>query len=253
MFVPDGVELTKNEQLEMASKKQEIEYSNTRLKHNPFDDSQSKDTITELAKAQAKVITGRIGVDGNALDKPNNTPNIRGFSFVGTPNATPYLSGSETPLMTWGELEGSPFRLDGSDTPVRASTGPSFRITETSRRENIALGFAEKAGKRMRDQKSKAIEAAKQNMSSPHIRSSMDRLATMSPAAKRLASASLGLRESLMSPSPRASPARTPKTGSRTVTPSPVAKKKNAMYIGISSQEKPTKPDKDRPRAADFF
>lgn len=52
MYVPDGVELTKAEQLDMASHKQEIEYSNTRLKHNPFDDSQSKETISEMAKAQ---------------------------------------------------------------------------------------------------------------------------------------------------------------------------------------------------------
>lgn len=261
MYVPDGVELTKEEQLEMATNKQEIEYSNTRLRQNPFDDLQSKETITEMAREQAKVISGRIGVDGNSLNKSNKTPNIRGFNFVHTPSATPIIDGSASPLMTWGELEGSPFRLDGSDTPYRASSlGPAFRIHETSRRENIALELAEKAGKRLRDQKTKALEAAKQNIGSPHIRSSIDRLAAMSPAAKRLATNSLGLRD--LSPSGSGSRSKgtplsrdkswTPKT--KSATPSPLVRKKTATDIGVSSEEKPSKaPDENRTRAADFF
>lgn len=108
--------------------------------------------------------------------------------------------------MTWGELEGTPFRLDGSDTPLRTSSGPSFRIAETSRRETIALQLAEKAGERMRGQKAKAIETARRNIASPHIRSTLDRLASMSPAAKRLARGNL--RDSSLTPSPSMS--RTP-------------------------------------------
>lgn len=54
MYVPDAVELTKAEQMEMASKKQEIDYANTRLKHNPFDDAQSKETISGMVKAQVR-------------------------------------------------------------------------------------------------------------------------------------------------------------------------------------------------------
>lgn len=192
---------------------------------------------------QAKVITGRIGVDGNALDKPQATPNTRGYSFVGTPTATPFMDGSESPLMTWGELEGTPFRLDGSDTPLHS--GPSFRITETSRRENIALELAEKAGKRMREQKTKALEAAKQNINTPHIRSSLDRLAVMSPAARRLASSSLKMKESLLSPSPLTTPSRTPIFGTKPLTPSPLVRKK----APAASKSKP----KERPAAADFF
>lgn len=52
MFIPDGVELTKAEQLERADKKQEIEYCNTRLNSNPFNDQHNKETINELAKSQ---------------------------------------------------------------------------------------------------------------------------------------------------------------------------------------------------------
>lgn len=199
MYVPDGVDLTTEEKLEMAKRKQEIVYNNTRLQSNPFDDKQSKDVISEMAKTQAKGLNGKIGVDGNTMEC-NGEPNIRGFGFVKTPSPSP--GGGDTPFMTWGEIEGTPFRLDGSDTPIRPSSGPSFRITETSRRENIALELAEKAGERMRGQKAKAIEAARRNIASPHIRSTFDRLATMSPAAKRLASSRLGIQDSTVTPSP---------------------------------------------------
>lgn len=121
--------------------------------------------------------------------------------------------------MTWGDIEGTPFRLDGSDTPVRPSAGPSFHIVETSRRENIALSLAEKAGERMRNQKAKALEAARRNISSPYIRSTIDRLASMSPAAKRLASASIGIKDSLLTPSPLSHKSHTPSPLVRKKTP----------------------------------
>lgn len=55
MYVPDGVDLTKEDELEMHKKRKEIVYGNTRLTHNPFNENQSKETISELAKSQAKV------------------------------------------------------------------------------------------------------------------------------------------------------------------------------------------------------
>lgn len=224
MYVPDGVELTREEKLEMAKRRQEISYSNTRLHHNPFDERQSKDAITEVAKTHAKVLSGKIGVDGNFVEN-SNEPNIRGFNFVKTPSPCPGVA--ESPLMTWGEIEGTPFRLDGSDTPIRPSPGPSFRITETSRRENIALELAEKACERMRGQKAKAMEAARRNITSPHIRSTLDRLATMSPAAKRLATSRLGIQDSILTPSPRRG-LLTPKS-LRKHTPSPMLVRKKIV------------------------
>lgn len=59
MYVPDGVELTREEQMEMAKQKQEIDHSNTRLKHNPFDDQTSKNTIHDLAKSHVRTL-GRV-------------------------------------------------------------------------------------------------------------------------------------------------------------------------------------------------
>lgn len=208
MYVPDGVELTVAEQLEMAKRKQQISYANTRLEQNPFDERQNKATIAEVAKSHAKGIGNRIGVDGNYVDSTLNGSGgggVRGFGFVKTPSPCPGVD--QSPLMTWGEIEGTPFRLDGGDTPVRPVAGPSFRITETSRRENIALELADKACERKRGQKAKAIEAARRNIASPQIRSTLDRLASMSPAAKRLASSSSstrrGTRDFMLTPSPR--------------------------------------------------
>lgn len=40
-----------------------------------------------------------------------------------------FLGVSESPLMTWGEIESTPFRLDGSDTPyIERNHGPSFKV-----------------------------------------------------------------------------------------------------------------------------
>lgn len=72
------------------------------------------------------------------------------------------LGVDESPLITWGEIEGTPIRLDGGDTPLRPGAGTaSFRIAEPPKRERLALALAEKASERHRNKKSKAMEAAK--------------------------------------------------------------------------------------------
>lgn len=163
---------------------------------------------------------------------------MRGFSFVKTPSPHPGFA-AESPLMTWGEIGGTPFRLDGGDTPIISnSAGPSFRIAETSRREAIGLALAEKAGERMRDQKAKALETARRNIASPHIRSTLDRLAAMSPAAKRLASSRIG-RDTLLTPSPRSTSSSLRKSH----TPSPLVRKKTPKLVAtprISSSQTKT-------------
>lgn len=189
MYIPDGVDFTQDEKIEMAKKKQEIHHGNTRLIANPFNDAQSKATISELAKNQIKN-PDKIGLDGKTADESGGTPNIRGFSFVKSPSVCPSIVDS-SPLMTWGEIEGTPFRLDAGDTPLRPTTGPSFRIAETSKREALAHELADRASEKHRAKKSRAIETAKRNMcASPQVRNSLQRLASMSPAAKRLTSSS---------------------------------------------------------------
>jgi protein DGCR14 len=73
--------------------------------------------------------------------------------------------------MTWGEIEGTPFRLDGSDTPFRnplstPTAGPQFKIPEVPNRDKIGLQLAEKASKAHRDKKQQAMQRAKSNFAS---------------------------------------------------------------------------------------
>lgn len=258
MYVPDGVELSKEEQIEIAQKKQEIVHGNTRLIENPFNEQQSRETISQIAKNQQHVLEGKVDVDGNVLNT-EATPQIRGFSFVRTPSPCPGVS--ESPLMTWGEIEGTPFRLDGGDTPLHLTSTPAFRIAETPRREAIALELAERAGERLRGQKARAMEAARRNIASPYGRSALERLATMSPAAKRLASSRFGL-----TPSPSRKNPTTPRIARQKATPSPLIRKKTPRISATVSQAAKS-PEKQiltddllniptqvkRNKAADFF
>lgn len=67
--------------------------------------------------------------------------------------------------MTWGEIEGTPFRLDGGDTPILASNATKpYKIFEQSKRERLAIELAEKVSHRYRDKKLKAIQAARSHL-----------------------------------------------------------------------------------------
>ncbi|KAK6641901.1 hypothetical protein RUM44_013621 [Polyplax serrata] len=276
MYIPDGVELSVEEKNEMIRKRHEIVHENTRLTTNPFDERQNKDVIHKIAMNQAKTQEGKIGVDGKIVTYAE-TPKVNGFSFVRTPSPQPGVD--ESPLITWGEIEGTPFRLDGSDTPYVSSSGPTFRIPEIPKREKIAMALADKASESYRDKKRKAIEAARSHLSGQTPKrqtSSMNRLNEMSPAAQRLASVSLGHRlgtdsalRNSYSPSPRStrikSPyqnltPRTPRTPSTPKTPiaSPNVKLKNLVRrqtpVSVTDDLlKLPRIGSKRPKASDFF
>jgi len=78
-----------------------------------------------------------------------------------------YTTGVDaSPLMTWGEIEGTPFRLDGSDTPVVPSgRGPTFKIPEVPRRDRLLHELAEKASKSHRAKKEVALKQATASLS----------------------------------------------------------------------------------------
>lgn len=81
--------------------------------------------LRDAASVQALNQQGRIGADGKEI-LPMPSPQVNGYGFVGTPSPAPGVDAS--PLMTWGEIEGTPFRLDASDTPIPKSAGPSFKV-----------------------------------------------------------------------------------------------------------------------------
>lgn len=266
MYVPDGIQLTQNEKIEQARSRQEINHSNTRLDKCPFDENQNKETIQGLAISQSRVMEGKIGVDGKELTF-GDTPKVNGFSLVKTPSPAPGVN--ESPLMTWGDIEGTPFRLDSGDTPLRATPGPCFKIPEPPKREKLALALAEKAGERHRDRKKKAILAARRQLNSPSPRNStgtpLDRLQSMSPAAQRLASSQIRRLSSDPALQASYSPARSSPAHHTPLscTPSPISLSPKTPLNRILTPKRMLNPNitdnllklnlPKRPKAADFF
>ena len=64
---------------------------------------------------------------------------------MATPSMTPGVE--HTPLMTWGQLEGTPMRLDPSDGPplAQGSEGPQFHIARTPAREDLGRKISQRA------------------------------------------------------------------------------------------------------------
>jgi len=76
-----------------------------------------------------------------------DSPHIEDYNFLTTPSPIPGVS--DEPILTWGTIEGTPVSLDG--TPKRgtriladSSPSPSYRLPETSEREQIARKLVEK-------------------------------------------------------------------------------------------------------------
>ncbi|CAG9559028.1 unnamed protein product [Danaus chrysippus] len=200
MYVPDGAES------QLPSPKPELQHHNTRLTTQVFDSAKNKEAITALARSQDSAIQGKIGVDGVSIgEKPE-------YNFVSTPSPRPGAGPDQSPLMTWGEIEGTPFRLDGGDTPLPAvGAGMAYRMLESGSRERIALQLAERAAKRRRP------TTPTHTMKSPgSFRTNTERLASMSPAARKLAAKHLLSPRSKLTPNAMGISHKTPKT-----TPSP--------------------------------
>ncbi|OWF40395.1 protein DGCR14-like [Mizuhopecten yessoensis] len=195
MYVPDGVKLSKTEEMELKKgKSREIIHENTRFQISPWNQIKSTEQIKMAASLKALACYGKIGHDGKEV-MPLESPKVNGYGFVGTPSPAPGVD--ESPFMTWGEIDGTPFRIEGSDTPFTGIGGPAFKIPEMPKRDRLALDLSEKASKAHRDKKEKALKSVQARLSSPSPkfgRSTTERLQSMSPAAQRLATAQLGVR-----------------------------------------------------------
>jgi protein DGCR14 len=63
-----------------------------------------------------------------------------GYAFVVPPSPAPGVD-DDTPVMTWGDIEGTPLILDATQTPLdlsAAGTGSRFHIQSMSSRESLA-------------------------------------------------------------------------------------------------------------------
>lgn len=258
MFVPDGVSMSGAALIESKKqKKQGINLLNTRFDGNPFTETLSAAAMLEASAVQAIKKEGKVGVDGRELGK--ETPKVNGYNFVTAPSPVPGVDAS--PLMTWGEVEGTPCQLDGSQTPLlkKHTPGPSYRIPQLPSRDRIGHRLSEQASQKHRNKKMKAVMAAKQCLTSPLSRfgsqSSQERVMSMSPAAQKLLKAKVKLQHGAdkvlqasytPSPSIRRTPATpgatTPSFGdlsctSRGTTPKIQTRTRRIASVGVEDAE----------------
>jgi len=231
---PEALELSEEEKLDMAKKQKIIKHDNTRLSKAPWKTEKQMEQLKKEAEKQEALAAGKVGIDGKELVRPE-TPSVNGFKLMSMA-PSPALGVEDSPLMTWGQLEGTPYRLEGCETPLMqgGGGGAGFTMKEVSQRDRLAKELADNNSKYYRDRKSKAIAQVKSSIKAGKG------LSGMSPAAQRLASGKLGIRvgtdpmlrstytpspsrKSTGTPTPRSTPSRTPtsnrKVGSSKVTP----------------------------------
>jgi protein DGCR14 len=250
MYGPEGAELTFEEKLEMIKKTRVIKHENTRFKAVPFDLTASgANSSKKFGQLNAK-----LGVDGKEL-LSDETPKVNGYGFVEPmPSPVPgQLAGDESPMMTWGEIEGTPFRLDVTNSPylLHGGTGPEFKIPDVPHREKIALDLEEKASVARRKRKLEALKCVQRSLThSPRLSDSpnaslTDRINIMSPAAQRLLSSKLTIRpnsnksgsssrDSTPTHSPLVSPVSVHSSGFK----SPIINNKNSTMTNLKANLK---------------
>nr|XP_006640414.1 PREDICTED: protein DGCR14 [Lepisosteus oculatus] len=160
MYYPEGV---KDEE-GLFKKPREVVHKNTRFLGDPFSKALNKSQLQQAAALNAQFKQGKVGPDGKELI-PQESPKVNGYGFEPTPSPAPGVT--DSPFMTWGEIESTPFRLDGSDTPyVERNHGPSFKIPEPGRRERLGLKMANEAAAKNRAKKQEALRKVTENLAS---------------------------------------------------------------------------------------
>ncbi|KAI7793516.1 splicing factor ESS-2 homolog [Triplophysa rosa] len=219
MYYPEG---EKDDTL--FKKPREVLYKNTRFSGDPFCKALNKSQIQQAAALNAQFKQGKVGPDGKEL-LPHESPKVNGYGFEGEPSPAPGVA--ESPLMTWGEIESTPFRLDGLDTPlVERGHGPSFKIPAPGRRERLGVKMANEAAAKNRAKKQEALRKVTENLASLTPKGLSP--AALSPALQRLVNKSSSkytdkaLRASYTpSPSHRSIGSKTPLGGLATPTSTP--------------------------------
>lgn len=223
MYNPDAALYTAEERarLQVASQRQQICYENTRFLEDDRSKLTTEQQIVEAARRNALAQKGKINFDGKEIHIDDEV-RINGWSLVpSTPTIEPGIEA--TPLMTWGEIEGTPLNLDrqsiaGDETPASTSSqlqqsdsrlglqlpehkSGLFKIPDISSREKLALSLTDRIAKHHRDKKRTAVEQFSRqctpgtgdlfssSMNSPRT----PRLNEMSPAAQQFARKTLGL------------------------------------------------------------
>ncbi|XP_006902583.1 PREDICTED: protein DGCR14 [Elephantulus edwardii] len=252
MYYPEGVP---NEE-ELFKKPRQVVHKNTRFLRDPFSQALSRSQLQQAAALNAQHKQGKVGPDGKELI-PQESPRVGGFGFVATPSPAPGVN--ESPLMTWGEVENTPLRIEGPETPyVDRTPGPAFKILEPGRRERLGLKMANEAAAKNRAKKQEALRRVTENLASLTPKGLSP---AMSPALQRLVSRTASkytdraLRASY-TPSPaRPAHLKTPAGGPQTPTstPAPVSATRTPLIQDPASITDNLLQLPARRKASDFF
>lgn len=261
---PDTLELSYEEKLDLAKKQKEIKHGNTRLSKVPWKSDKQGDLLRREAERQRDIAMGKVGADGKEIVRPE-TPLVNGYKLMSMA-PSPALGVGDSPLMTWGEVETTPYRLEGgAETPLfpMAGAGKGFSIKDVPERDRICKELADKNSRFYRDKKARALQQVKTSMKVGRPGTGGARpgsgLPNLSPAARRLASGKLGIRlgtddmlrasytpspgrRSSLTPTPSKfksftpTPKKTPSGGGKK-TPSLKKKKAGTPSIGITTKK----------------
>eukprot|EP01018_Ginkgo_biloba_P037225 Gb_36521 [translate_table: standard] len=117
--------------------------------------------------------------------KDNLTKGTAGYSYVRTPSPAPGVD--ESPFITWGEIEGTPLRLEAEDTPVGiggSGDGPHFKIPLPPSRDVRAYNLSRDAARNLRE-KSKLYQKPPRAPTPARSGSASPGFRTLSPAAQK--------------------------------------------------------------------
>ncbi|XP_074573782.1 uncharacterized protein LOC141830197 [Curcuma longa] len=160
-----------------------------------------------------------------------------GYSFVRTPSPAPGVD--ESPFMTWGEIEGTPQRLDLEESPVfdtrGSNDGPHFRIPLPSSRDVKAHSLAREAARKVRERskmfkKPPLPSPARGGSASPNV-------PTLSPAAQKFVRRAIAKSSSSVDETLRAS-----YRGSSPVSSTPKEKSRFSRDGSLTSRSPPSRP-----------
>ncbi|KAJ4870234.1 DGCR14-related [Raphanus sativus] len=223
--------LTEEERaVRLAGLTKEIAKGNTRFQGKSMDSRPREDGSVEIlytpitGSSPMLQVRDRDKSKRYDLDDLRKTPNPfyvesdkradNGYSFVKTPSPAPGLD--ESPFITWGEIEGTPMRLDPEDTPIDiggSADGPHYNIPSAPARDVTAHSLSRDASRKLRE-RSNSMFKKPPLPSSPHHRSgsASPNVRTLSPAAQKFyrraigKSSSSGVDESLRASYRGASP-----------------------------------------------
>ncbi|CAD5234060.1 unnamed protein product [Bursaphelenchus xylophilus] len=168
-------------------------------------------------QSAGKFVVPKVDISGQIVEK---SMSHGGFEALPTPDPTPQPE--DSPFITWGQIDGTPFRLDGGDMTPAPDGAPSFKLPEPTRREIIAHELADKI-KKNNQAKREFSHQMTQKLKNHHTRmSTLSRMAMMSPAAHKLAETKLGIKTKntgLISKKTPGSIRLTPASAARSITP----------------------------------